>query len=1113
MDRMKKIGPSRALRVWTRAIFLAAWPCLGTAAQAPCSPGAVVDSVAPSGAAEQAGFREGDLILAADGKAIPGPFQFEMAERTHASASQVLEGERAGREASWHLDGPPWGLSVRPAFSPSDLDSCKRGKELLDAGKGEEASAAWTSLAAALESRGEADPAAWLLLKASEAQVRQKKTSDALESLKKATAVAREGGSREARFLCGDRLGVALKDRSLLQEAEAAFKEERAEAEAGWGKESLPYALALTRLATVAWARRDLRPAREGHEEALRIRERLAPGSLEAAESYTGLGQTAFSGGRLEEADRFFSSALEIQARLAPGSLEEARSLSGLGVVSRNQGDLKAAQEYAQRALAVQENLAPASLAVANSLTTLGLVAHERGDLEKAEACHRRALEIREAKSPGGAAVAGSLNNLAGVAESRGDLDLAIHCYRKAVALMEKLEPESLDLASCYSNLGNSLSARGDARGALDAYKKTQAIEGKVAPDSIQYVGNFVNFGAEARRAGDLATAERELKEAVAGYERLAPQTLAHADALYYLSEVYADKRERKSQEACLLKAVDIAAGLAPESLRAAQCFRDLARLCLAEGRKDSALERYGRAMDSLEGQSGMLGGSFESRCAFREATYETYGEAIGLLLALGREEEAFALLERSRARVLLEMLSERDLDLGEEVPRSVALARGRLLREQERLQEEIAEGRTEPDAKDTEATRARLAEIRSRLASMRAEIRKSSPRYAAYRDPVPMTLGQARAALERDTLLLEYSVGRDRCTLFVLSGGPGELQTFAIKAGAEELDRRARSFRESVNDFKGARGAGPLRAQASALFHLLVGPAERAISKAARLIVVPDGPLYDLPMGALVNGEGRYLAEILPLRIAPSATLALSGGQGRRGAATASLVAFADPAVPGRSDRPGAAGSSAHLALPSSRLEAASVSALFGDHAAAFCGADATKARALSEVPKAGYVHFACHGTFKADFPLSSGLALAPPPGENKEDYLQAWEVFERLRSRAELVTLSSCDSGRGKSYQGEGLLGLVQAFRYAGARSVVASLWQIGDESTAVFMERFYSYLIAGQTKDEALRRAQVDFIRAGSSPAAPGRSVIPAYASSPYFWAAFQLYGEYR
>jgi CHAT domain-containing protein len=147
--------------------------------------------------------------------------------------------------------------------------------------------------------------------------------------------------------------------------------------------------------------------------------------------------------------------------------------------------------------------------------------------------------------------------------------------------------------------------------------------------------------------------------------------------------------------------------------------------------------------------------------------------------------------------------------------------------------------------------------------------------------------------------------------------------------------------------------------------------------------------------------------------------------------------------------------------------------------------------------------LHFACHGLADEASPLDSALALTLPgdwePGR-ENGLLQAWEVFERLRIDADLVTLSACGTALGKQMSGEGVLGLTRAFQYAGARSVLASLWEVNDDSTAELMGRFYRHLKGGRGKAEALRAAQCEMIRRPTS-------------SHPHRWGAFQLIGDGR
>ncbi len=171
--------------------------------------------------------------------------------------------------------------------------------------------------------------------------------------------------------------------------------------------------------------------------------------------------------------------------------------------------------------------------------------------------------------------------------------------------------------------------------------------------------------------------------------------------------------------------------------------------------------------------------------------------------------------------------------------------------------------------------------------------------------------------------------------------------------------------------------------------------------------------------------------------------------------------------------------------------------------NAEAFIGEQATEERAKAVGKNVPLIHYACHAYVNERFPLDSALVFTIPdkPKEGQDNgLLQAWEIFEKVRIDADLVTLSACETGLGKEMGGEGLIGLTRAFQYAGARSVLASLWRVEDASTGELMERFYGHLRTGKTKDEALRLAQIDLIRS-------------ADFAQPKDWAAFQLNGDWK
>jgi len=288
-------------------------------------------------------------------------------------------------------------------------------------------------------------------------------------------------------------------------------------------------------------------------------------------------------------------------------------------------------------------------------------------------------------------------------------------------------------------------------------------------------------------------------------------------------------------------------------------------------------------------------------------------------------------------------------------------------------------------------------------------------------------------------------------------------------------------------------------------------------------------------------GGRAQYLAEWKPIHTAPSVTVYAELGKTRTHRTndpSIVVAAFGDPQYPPMAKHRSIAlrsasdtGTSEDAAadpeigdeiefedpqlcsvarggfdfapLPESRAEVTQIAALYSPRAAAYLGVEATEENAASVGKEVPLIHYACHAIVNERFPLDSALVLTIPqkPAEGQGNgLLQAWEIFERVRIDADLVTLSACESGLGKEVGGEGLIGLTRAFQYAGARSVLASLWKVADESTAELMKRFYGHLKTGKTKDESLRLAQIDLIRS-------------ADFSQPRDWAAFQLNGDWK
>ncbi len=1113
--------------------------------------GVVVEEVSPGSALERAGLRAGDLLLSwrrppggsesrqSAGGDFDSIFRWRWFEVEQAPRGTIeLEGQRNGESRSFEVTPGWWGARLRPAMSDAAFRVYSQGRERLESEDLEAATGSWRRLAESLEPEVSWHLRCWILLRSGETWSEAREWEKAETAYHSAFETARGPLSQVAAWRA---LGDAHKKQNDFQQARKAYDTARRIRQESWG-ESLALSESLHDLGRLTRRLGELDSARGYHEHALAIRRKLAPDSLAVAASLYGLGAVLYKSGELQGATDHYQRALAIRRKLAPESLDLAATLGGLGSVAYDSGELERAADYFLRALKIKRRLAPRSLTVANSLLGLGSVAFERGEQERAADYYQRALAIRQELAPGSLAVASSLVGLGTVAARRGELDSAADLYRRGLEIYQNLAPRSVHTAFTLNNLGLLASHRGELERATDFFHRSLAIHQELAPGSLWTAYTLNDLARIAQERGELERAADDYRRALEIEEKLAPRSLLVAFTLHGLGEA-ASKRGELDQAADYLdRALEIRRQLAPASSLEAETRHALGVLHRQRGQPRLAADAFLASIEALEEQVGKLGGSHDVQAGFRARFGRYYRDHIVELLDLAEPEEAFHTLERSRARSFLALLAERDTVFSADVPEELDGDRRRIAANYDRTQQQISERSPDEHAQEIEDLLGELRRLRREYDAVAAEIRRASPRLAALRYPQPLKLRQVVEVLDPGTVMLSYSVGKKRTDLFAVTGDGLRVETLPI--GEEKLGREVELLRHRIAAARSPRssfGASHL-GPGKRLYATLIEPVADLVQGSDRLLVVPDGPLHVLPWSALIrpapeSAEGsdrdwQYLAEWKSLHTALSGTVyaelkrgrAASGG-GRDPAGRTVLAAFGDPLYPDLGEGAGARQADVAVRaatrhfdfrpLPGTRREVERIAALYGRGAATYLGAEATeeRAKAVGEGPR--YVHFAAHGLLDERFPLNSAvvLSLREQLTEGRDNgLLQVWEIFERLRLDAELVVLSACQTAGGKHLSGEGLIGLTRAFQYAGARSVAASLWSVDDPTTSELMVRFYRHLKAGKPKDEALRAAQIELVRGPIEVEKSGK-LVAKDASAPYYWAAFQIYGDWR
>ncbi|MET0555383.1 MAG: CHAT domain-containing protein [Vicinamibacteria bacterium] len=865
-----------------------------------------------------------------------------------------------------------------------------------------------------------------------------------------------------------------------------------------------------------------------------------------------------------------------------------ATALETLGLFRSQTGDREAARALWEEATAVAVRTGD-RVRQAMIAANLGYHLADDGDAARGRELLRGAVPVlRAAGDARREATAASLLSLVDdlLRDHQSSLDGARRALEVARAAGERDVEAGLlmRIGRCYLSLGHARRALEHLQQAVPLLQATR--QNRLTASAVLMIGGVYNQlrdGARAlpyledalqrsRRAGSLGVETSILNQLgrarmLQGEADEAVNTFVEAAALAY------DRGDPRQQASVLRALADAefargapeqAAGLYEESLEFARAIGDprfealgllgLARAAERRGRlveADALIQGSLRLMETARAQPAEP----SARAAFFASGREAYELAARIAVRRhqerpdeGHDEDAFALSERARARVLLDRLAQ--------PPPGPAGARERELETEAASLRRAVETEARKTSAAPEAGGGASAALRRLLSEEQvlwAEIERQRRAGTDEGPPEPLDLPRVRGLLDGETVLLEYLLGTEASYVFAVSR---EGLAVAELPGRAWLEARARRLHEALAarriflpdeddadrerrlagaDADGARTARELGAA-------LLGPVAAQLGRRS-VLVVPDGALNYVPFAALPEPGAASDASLLVDRHdvvhLPSASVlsALRAKAGARIAPPKTLLVLADPVFEptdprvrrhamrgGRTpaalaSRTGpslrslenadllasidrASGQAGLGRLPFTRQEAQAIVALLPPASArAALGFDATREAALSPaMADYRFVHFATHGHLDGDDPRLSALVLSlvDASGGAQDGFLRLADV-ERMKLNADLVTLSACETALGEEIDGEGLVGLTRAFLEAGARRVLATLWRVDDDATASLMALFYRGILKDRLKpSEALAAAQRTM------------RTHPRW-SAPFYWAGASLQGE--
>lgn len=813
--------------------------------------------------------------------------------------------------------------------------------------------------------------------------------------------------------------------------------------------------------------------------------------------------------GNIPEATKLFLEKLAVMKEL-DDQAQQVGTLSNLGALNDWQGNVPEALKRYGEALRILEKLDdPPQKALI--MGNMGAAFEKLSDYPKALDHYHQALKIFEDLKDKGD-TAWMLGNIGVIATKLGNDAEALGYFEKALAILQEVGNKKYE-GWALGMIGVIYKGLGQPEKSIQFLERALAIAREIGDKRLEF-DHLANLGSHYREAGEYVKSAEALGQALKIAEQIGNK-VSIAEAHLMLGILFRDRKDYDRSIAEYEGALELGREIGvPRTIWNSEW--GLAVSYQKKGEVGEAVRHYRSALESVESVRGKLT-TQEQKSGFLGETINIYEGLINLLFRLRDQEpspeyvaESYHLAERAKARAFLELLAETKVDLASaisgELEGQEKEHEGRLTA----IQDKLLDPRL--DTRGREVLYKELQGVESQYLEFIRELRQKLPGYAALVYPEPCSLSEIQSrVLDGKTYLVEFFLGEDNAFLWVVSKDkvlrglsfPREHEVFKrIRDYQTQIAQRKINF-----DFRLGKE----------IFDVLMKEALRDVPASARLIIVPDGPLLRFPFEALVTdiqgGAPKYLLEDYTISYAPSASVLAELMDRKRSepAAQVDLLALGNPIidVEGSTDRQlleQLRGGARLEPLPFAEDEVSSIGRLYqqnGKSAELY-----VRDKALEDVVKSDangkfkILHFATHGFVDDRIPALSGLLLASSGGPDGEDgYLRLNEIFH-LRLNADLAVLSACETALGKEVKGEGMVGLTRAFFYAGARSVIASLWMVNDQSTSLLMEDLHAQYIKGADASTALRRAKLGLLRGRDS-----------RFRHPFFWAPFVLMGASR
>jgi len=918
------------------------------------------------------------------------------------------------------------------------------------------------------------------------------------------SAVLENPDSQGARAAIMNRAGLLFRTQGKYEMALSAFQKARDLSEADDNKVEL--GASLQRIGEIYQLLGKYNDALDSFQkslslaEALNVRTVMADLRARLATLHSMLGRFDVALGEVEKS-LSLANELKDPHRIANAFLRK-------GNVYLAQSEMSQAAELYQQSLALAEKIGGKSIMDA-CLNNLGIIYRNQGDYRQALHYLERSLKLAE-EDGDKAGIAQTLNSIGIVYSRQGNQDMAMEYYTRGLSLLG--DSKGRTVIDTLQNMGVAATHQEKYEQALESFGKALSLaeSSKDLPATARALSGIGEAYYQTKKFDEAASYFQrglELNEKVGGREATSLSLLALARA-----------RQRQGNHAQAMELANRAASMNMDfENRETTSWRHglMGKIYLSLNDAQKARQAFDESIAAIESLRTEIVGGAGGQTFFLEDRLYPYHAVIELLVRQGQTRDALVYAERSKARVILDVLRNGRPDIRgamtAEEQRQESKLKGGLISLNRRLTQAAQSANRQPEK--ISDLRAQLDKARLNYEAFQTSLYAAHPELKVHRGEAPTIKPEDLAALlpGAASALLEYVVADDSAYLFAVTKADGktnvEVKVYTLPIKRDALAEQIEAFRRQL----ATRDLG-FRASAVKLYELLLKPAQAQLRGKTNLVIAPDDKLWDLPFQALLVGANRFLIQDAAIAYTPSLTALREMAKRRKNqgvnSASATLLALGNPLLGKETiNRAELALRDERLdPLPEAEAEVRALGRLYGvSRSKVYIGAEAREDRIKSEAGQAAILHFATHGILNNASPMYSHLALAQG-GANEDGLLEAWELMQ-LDLKADLAVLSACETARGRVGAGEGMIGLTWALFVAGAPSTVVSQWKVESASTRDLMLGFHRQLRAPMAsarskgaKAEALRQAALKLMKNPET-------------SHPFYWAGFVLVGDGR